>query len=210
MNAEDKAIVYDDSCPMCRLYTQGFVQAGMLKANNRVAFSCLQELPVANQLDITRSRHEIPLIDLKGRKTLYGLDSLLFMISCRMPILASIGRFAPLYWLFKYVYAFVSYNRRVIIQAKKASQGGYRIAFILLAMTVGCYGFGIDARYVFCLSALHYALPFLGKYQRTELLGQLAASVLIGVFFLSFHTIIGRSVLAVGYVWRLKHFVFNT
>ena len=31
-----KVIIYDDVCPMCKAYTQGFVRIGWLPAENRV------------------------------------------------------------------------------------------------------------------------------------------------------------------------------
>ena len=36
---EDKVIVYDDSCPMCKIYTYWFVAVGLLKQENRVGFA---------------------------------------------------------------------------------------------------------------------------------------------------------------------------
>ncbi len=214
MNSQDKAIVYDDSCPMCQLYTQGFVRAGMLKQENRIAFSCLPTLPVAHQIDMQRSRHEIPLIDMKGGKTLYGLDSLLYMIGSRMPLLARIGKFAPIYFFFTYFYAFISYNRRVIIQAPKTMHGFncapdfhvvYRLSFIALGLACGVYYFGISWQYALYVALAHYALPFLPKHQRTELLGQLAVSTFIGLLFLPLHFTVGVVAFLLSYGWRLSN-----
>ena len=34
-----KIIIYDDVCPMCKAYTEGFVQLGWLPLENRIGFS---------------------------------------------------------------------------------------------------------------------------------------------------------------------------
>ncbi|TAE69170.1 MAG: hypothetical protein EAZ85_13315 [Bacteroidetes bacterium] len=216
MNTQKKAILYDDNCPMCRLYTQGFVKAGMLESENRIPFSCVQESPHANKIDLDRSRHEIPLIDLEGGKTLYGLDSLLFMIGSRLPFLASIGRFAPFYYFFKLFYAFISYNRRVIIQSVGTQKGFncapdfnvyYRLSFIGIALFLGGYFFQIRWEYILGVVISHYLLPFLNKYERSELLGQLSVSIFIGLIFLPFHFWVGISAFLLAYIWRIKtHF----
>jgi len=35
----NKALFYDDNCPLCKAYTAAFVKGGLLKAKNRIAFS---------------------------------------------------------------------------------------------------------------------------------------------------------------------------
>ena len=62
---DDKVIVFDDSCPMCRLYTYGFVAWGFLRDENRVGFANLDPRILA-QLDLKRARHEIPLFDRRS------------------------------------------------------------------------------------------------------------------------------------------------
>jgi predicted DCC family thiol-disulfide oxidoreductase YuxK len=210
MNSTEKAIIFDNNCPMCQLYTQGFVQAGMLKPENRIAFTCLPE-KYAEQIDLDRSRHEIALIDVQGGKTLYGLDSLLYVIGTRLPALARVARFAPFYFFFKILYAFVSYNRRVIIQAKPQAfdcapdfHAGYRLAFIALAYVWGSLVFGIPIIYLLSITVGHYALPFLGKHQRTELLGQLAVSLLIACLLACLHPVMGWIAGALSYALRLR------
>ncbi len=218
MNTQKKAILYDDNCPMCRLYTQGFVKAGMLEAENRIPFSCVNENPQVKNIDLDRSRHEIPLIDLEGGKTLYGLDTLLFMIGTRLPFLAYIGRLNGIYHFFKIFYAFISYNRRVIIQSSNTNTGfdcapdfhaGYRLSFIGLAFLLGGYFFGVSWQYTLSVIVAHYLLPFLKKYERTELLGQFSVSIFIGLLFLPFHFWAGVGAFLASYLWRIKtHFKF--
>lgn len=57
---DDNIIIYDDSCPMCQMYTQGFVKLDILKSEHRMGFSAVPD-HLANEIDLDRSRHEIPL-----------------------------------------------------------------------------------------------------------------------------------------------------
>jgi hypothetical protein len=211
--SQEKAIVYDNNCPMCQLYTQGFVQAQMLKPENRIAFTCLPPA-IAEKIDLERSRHEIPLVDLAGGKTLYGLDSLLFMIGSRLPFLAKIAHFAPFYYFFKVLYALVSYNRRVIIQTPKQTEGfdcapdfhvGYRLSFIGLSigMAMMCLGWSWQASWA--VLTFHYLLPFLESQKRTEMLGQLSVSIWIACFFVSLSAPLAYGICSILYARRVAY-----
>lgn len=113
-----KAIIYDDNCPMCALYTQGFVKLDVLRPENRVAFRNLGEQNLADQIDLFRARHEIPLVDLAGGPTLYGVDAMLCLIAQRIPLFGHLVHCQPAYQFFKRLYSLVSYNRRIIIPAR--------------------------------------------------------------------------------------------
>lgn len=122
----NKAIVYDDTCPLCVWYTGAFVKMGMLKEYNRVSFNELTDKSdIAANMDLHRSKHEIPLVDLKGGETLYGLDSLVFILSQKMPFIFWSLQFYPIRVFFKSLYNIVSFNRRVIVGAKKLPASGY-------------------------------------------------------------------------------------
>jgi predicted DCC family thiol-disulfide oxidoreductase YuxK len=72
---KDKAILYDHNCPMCALYTKGFVKWQLLDKENRISFAQLDNQIFIERVDWYRARHEIPLVDLQGGQTLYGLES---------------------------------------------------------------------------------------------------------------------------------------
>ena len=72
---ENKVIVYDDSCPMCKIYTYWFVAVGLLKQENRVGFATASQEITAN-IDMDRGRHEIPLYDRDTGETIYGLTAM--------------------------------------------------------------------------------------------------------------------------------------
>ncbi len=116
----NKAIIYDDTCPMCNIYTKAFVQYGFLKSENRLSFTKIDE-NIASKLDLHRSKHEIPLIDQDTGEVLYGVDSLVFLLSQKMPWIGKVMKWQFLYFLVKQFYALVSYNRRTIaLSAPKA------------------------------------------------------------------------------------------
>ena len=50
---ENKVIVYDDSCPMCKIYTYWFVAVGLLKQENRVGFATASPEITANTVSYT-------------------------------------------------------------------------------------------------------------------------------------------------------------
>lgn len=68
-----KLLIYDASCPMCRVYTKGMVAADHKGHLSRMSNEQLIDQKMLNQLDRQRVRHEIPMIDLDGGKT-YGLS----------------------------------------------------------------------------------------------------------------------------------------
>jgi len=147
----NKAIIYDDTCPLCVWYTGAFVKTGMLEKDNRISFNELNEkTTIAANMDMHRSRHEIPLVDLEGGETLYGLDSLAFILSQKMPFIGWSLKLRPLRAFFKILYNIVSYNRRVIVGAAKTHSTGfdctpdfhvvYRLIYIVLAILMGISG----------------------------------------------------------------------
>jgi predicted DCC family thiol-disulfide oxidoreductase YuxK len=108
---DQKVIIYDDACPMCKAYTAGFVKAGWLQ--HRSGFSNADPDMIA-KIDLDRARHEIPLLDLQTGKVVYGLDALFLIIGTKWPV------FKPLFkatWFKKLLYPLyqiITYNRRVI------------------------------------------------------------------------------------------------
>lgn len=115
----NKAIVYDDQCPLCQWYTGEFVKFGLLEEEKRLTFRNLHKQADINQIDLERAKSEIPLVDLNGDKTLYGIDSLIYVLKSSFPRLMRLAEIKPLYWFFKRLYFLVSYNRRIISGAHK-------------------------------------------------------------------------------------------
>ncbi|MCD9855631.1 DUF393 domain-containing protein [Epilithonimonas sp. JDS] len=115
---QNHILIYDNDCPMCNVYSKGFIKSGMLDENGREAFSEISP-EIKNKIDFHRSKNEIALINTKENKVIYGLESLLTIIGNSFPTLEKIAITKPLYWFFQRLYKFVSYNRKQIILPQK-------------------------------------------------------------------------------------------
>jgi hypothetical protein len=79
-------------------------------------------------VDRQRAVNEIALVDTQTGEVSYGVESLFKVIGNSFPLFKPLFGFAPFVWLMKKVYAFISYNRRVIIPAGHDVQGAYNQA----------------------------------------------------------------------------------
>lgn len=114
---DQKVLVYDDYCPLCSLYTMGFVSGKMIDA--RVSFSSIPEA-YSRLLDVDRARHEIPYIDTESGKVCYGIDALAEALGNRLPWLKPTILWQPIYQPLKLLYKFISFNRHVIIPSSRS------------------------------------------------------------------------------------------
>jgi predicted DCC family thiol-disulfide oxidoreductase YuxK len=89
----NKALLYDDNCPLCKAYTNAFVQTGFLQQKNRIAFSEIN----TSQFDIDwkKARHEIPLIDRDTGQVLYGIDALVNILQQKCVCIGWLIRVKP-------------------------------------------------------------------------------------------------------------------
>jgi len=138
-------ILFDAECPMCSIYTKAFVSTGLLEQNGRASYqeTLIEACPM---VDRQRAVNEIALIDQTTGEVTYGICSLFKLFSVALPVLKPIFEFAPLVWLMSKVYAFISYNRRVIIPAANEQYAyqptfklHYRVAYLLFTWTVTAY-----------------------------------------------------------------------
>jgi predicted DCC family thiol-disulfide oxidoreductase YuxK len=144
-------ILFDAECPMCKAYTQAFVTSGMLDAAGRADYQ--SGIGAACPLiDKKRAANEIALVNLENGEVTYGIKSLFKVIGNSFPVFAPLFAFNPFVWFMSKVYAFIAYNRRVIIPAGKDDEGyacqptfklHYRIAYLLF--TWFCTGYILTA-----------------------------------------------------------------
>lgn len=179
-------LIYDDQCPMCNIYSKGFIKTGMLDENGRQAFTDLS-CKNRNLIDLKRSRNEIALINQNTNEVFYGLDSLLLLIGNSFPILEKTARIKPLHWLFKKLYSFVSYNRKQIIPSKKDDleqacipdfKLKYRLIYIAFAVMFSAY--------IFSLFSIKLRLSFTHNFWIgfTFFIGQIIWQTLFLTYFL--------------------------
>jgi len=140
----NQTLLYDDACPLCSVYTSGFIKTGMLDAGGRKPYAQLTDDEMI-YVDVQRAANEIALIDRQNKTVTYGVDSLLKVIGNSFPFVATVGNFKPVHYLLAKLYSFISYNRKVIIPNKKSDAAlqcipdfkySYRIAYIVFATLV--------------------------------------------------------------------------
>jgi hypothetical protein len=135
---KDHIILYDAECPMCKLYTSALTKTGMLASNGRASYQDMPEAACA-YVDRQRAVNEIALVNTKTGEVKYGIHSLFEVISNSLPVFKGLFLFKPFIWLMSKVYAFISYNRRVIIPTdinnendiQPAFKLKYRVAYLL-------------------------------------------------------------------------------
>ena len=137
---ENKVIIYDDSCPMCKVYTYWFVAWGFLAPENRIGFATAPA-DITSHVDLDRGRHEIPLFDRATKETIYGLAALTHVLGSRWTWLKPFFESRVFMWMFYPLYQIITYNRRVIAGCKACCgfdcapdlNRFYRSVYLLLA-----------------------------------------------------------------------------
>lgn len=112
MNANNRLLV-DKHCPMCHWYSGQFVKRGFL-APEGVAYYQTISKEITNHVDMEKAKAEIALHDIKAKRTLYGIDAIINIVSNRKPILEKILKSSLVYWFLKLLYKFISHNRKII------------------------------------------------------------------------------------------------
>ncbi|MGE8556589.1 MAG: DCC1-like thiol-disulfide oxidoreductase family protein [Chryseobacterium jejuense] len=205
---KNHTLIYDNECPMCSIYSKGFTKCGMLDEDGREAFT---EISVRNKnlVDFNRAKNEIALVDHENNKVTYGLESLLLIIGSSFPLLEKIARIQPLYWFFKKLYSFVSYNRKQIIPSRKDNieqscvpdfNLKYRLAYItfvalfsayILSVYSGRLGVNLTPNFLrelaVCLGQILWQALFLKAYLKDKIwdyLGNMMTVSLLGTLLL--------------------------
>jgi len=136
-------IIYDDECPLCELYTGGFVKSGMLDECGRTPFRTLDP-DMEKLIDRKRACNEIALVNKEEGFVLYGTESLFAIIGNSFPFLKSLFRCRPVIWLINKLYSFISYNRKVIIpgtefETKSSCVPDYNLTYRWVYIIAGCF-----------------------------------------------------------------------
>jgi hypothetical protein len=150
---KDHTILYDADCPMCKAYTSAFTATGMLDTNGRAPY---QQMPdfACPLIDHQRAVNEIALINKTTGQVTYGIESLFKIIANSFPFLRPLFNCIPFTILMRKVYAFISYNRKVIIPAPTTDTHTlqptfrlrYRLAYLLFTAIVVGYILTLYAR----------------------------------------------------------------
>ena len=201
-------LIYDKDCPMCNLYTSGFIKAGMLDKNGREAFSEISE-NTKSKIDFHRAKNEIALVDQQNNTVIYGLESLLLIIGNSFPFLEKIAKIQPFYWFFQRLYQFVSYNRKQIVPSAKTDAETscvpdfklkYRLlyigfVFVFSSIILGFYNqklfpnleHNFQLEFFICTMQIVWQSLFMGIYLKEKIwdyLGNMMTVSLIGTLLL--------------------------
>ena len=169
-------ILYDAECPMCQLYTSAFTKTGMLDPNGRAPYQTVLDpknlapcqtapgtptSPACPLIDPQRAVNEIALIDTTTGEVKYGIESLFKVIGHAIPFFKPLFSCRPFLWLMRKVYAFISYNRKVIIPPTSQPTNlttpqptfylKYRLAYLIFTLTIAA---AILTRYAHLLSGI--------------------------------------------------------
>ncbi len=120
MIKENKLLI-DKNCPMCRVYGNGFVKAGLIDEDTICAY---QDVPPETQMniDFDRAQNEIAMHDKATGETTYGLTAIIKIISQDRPTLKSILSHKFVFKPLSVLYKFISYNRKVIAPSAPAAE----------------------------------------------------------------------------------------
>lgn len=138
-------LLYDTHCPLCAAYTKGFIRTGMLDENGRTSY----EEGISRYgayVDARRARNEIALLNTRDGSVIYGIDSLVAVLTHSCPPLRPVLSNALSRQLLQKLYALISFNRKVIAPSGNYTAQvcvpdfnlSYRIAFLLLALALIC------------------------------------------------------------------------
>ena len=194
---KNHTILYDAECPMCKVYTRAFTSTGMLDNNGRTPYQEVlnretsqtangpaaenqaEDQPTCPLIDRQRAVNEIALINKTTGEVTYGIDSLFKVIANAFPIFSPLFKNKTFRWTMRKLYAFISYNRKVIIPAPNTTTQTlqptfnlrYRIAYLITTVIAAA----------FILTHYSKLLPFPGNSYREYLIcaGQLPFQGLI-------------------------------
>lgn len=135
-------LLIDKYCPMCRLYAAGFVKAGCIEPETVTPYQTVST-DILGATDLERAKTEIALHDTKSGETRYGVDAMIHIVSHAHPTFHKILRSFLVYSFLKFLYKFITYNRRVLYPCQEtatdrkcipARHRGYRIMLICLSL----------------------------------------------------------------------------
>lgn len=139
---DNEMLLYDADCPLCKWYTQKFVDCELLPEQGRVPYTKMGPY-VQQQIDVKRAKNEIALYNKTTGETLYGVQSLVALLSKKWKWIGKTFKFKVVEFLLSQLYSFISYNRKIIIPAVKSEgflacfpepKPASRITFIVLCM----------------------------------------------------------------------------
>ncbi len=111
-------LIIDKNCPMCQIYGKGFEKTGMLAAGSCSPYQTIG-VATTEKIDMNKARNEIAFYNTQTHEVLYGIDSLVFIITHYFAFLKPILQNKPVDFFLRKLYKFISYNRKVIAPSRQ-------------------------------------------------------------------------------------------
>jgi predicted DCC family thiol-disulfide oxidoreductase YuxK len=138
---KNHTLLYDVDCPLCKWYTNLFLQYNFLDKEGRMPFS---EAEKHFTFDKELAKNKIALVNRTTGEVTYGIDSLIKVLGNNFPFILWLMKIRPLHWLLDKLYSFISYNRKIVIPSNTCNSFActpskswlWRILFILFCMFI--------------------------------------------------------------------------
>lgn len=131
-------LLFYAECPVCDAYSRALVKKGLIDNNGRKAYQQQLDAQTCPLVDRQRAVDQIALVNLETGEVSYGAESILKVYAEQYPSLEKLLTLRPLMWLINKLYAFFSFNRRVIIPPGSMLYGlqptfklHYRVAYLI-------------------------------------------------------------------------------
>ena len=132
-------LLFDAECPICDAYSRAVVKSGLINDDGRKAYQHELDAQTCPLIDRQRAVDQIALVNLETGEVSYGAESILKLYAAEYPLFARVLTYGLLMWVLNKLYAFLSFNRRVIVPPTRQLYGlqptlklHYRIAYLIL------------------------------------------------------------------------------
>lgn len=139
---KNSTLIYDEKCPLCKMYTGLFVYSEFLDKNGRIPYHQINTLALDN-LDTNKARNEIALVNKETGTITYGVESLITILGNQWPVLKKAYKIRFIKVPLNKLYFFISFNRKVISPSKTSKDDcipdfslKYRIAYLIFAWLI--------------------------------------------------------------------------
>ncbi len=131
-------LLYDQDCPLCKAYTNFFVNKGFIDKKYHISFQNGIDR-YRHVVDEDRAHNEIACIDVNSNHVFYGAKGFFKVVGQRFPWLEWFSNLPLIASFISKLYFFISYNRNIIVKKQgiqcacaPAKNWTYRILFMLL------------------------------------------------------------------------------
>ncbi len=146
----NEQLFYDDNCSMCSHYSEKFLKNGVLPEGQICGLTTMGQ---NNKIDENRARNEMPLYLPDEDRTIYGVDTLIYLLRKKRPLMARIVSSKVIYPVARHIYKTIAYNRQFIAKSYRTKKpetqakyhAGYRWVLIMFCVVTSTIVTGLFA-----------------------------------------------------------------